>query len=1200
MNLDRWVEVANNAVINRFGRPLSDVETTVLKGACQGQTYEQIAAQSRYTASYIRQDAGAKLWKLLGQALGESVSKGNVQSVLKRRYQSRDRADAIPRAVSEDIPRPILIERKARAFSSTQCDWGEAIDVSTFCGRTSELQILRRWMVQERCHSILLLGMGGIGKTALSVKLAQETQSDFERTIWRSLRNAPSLDTLLKDLVLFLSDQQDAEPSLFRLLHWLRQSRCLVILDNVEAIMQSGEQAGCYRSGYENYAELFRGLAESFHQSCLILTSREKPAEIAELEGIERSARSLQLGGSLEAALGAIAAKGLVGTAAQKRELCDRYGCNPLALKIVTSSIQTLFDGEIDPFLQLESEAIIFNGIRQLLDLQFERLSPLEQSIMYWLAVNREWTTIAELAEDIVPPVSRSQLLEALESLQWRSLIESRASRYTQQPVVMEYVTERLIEQSVTELTNTELHLLTTHALIKTTVQEYTQESQIRTILQPIAEQFSSYYGAIASAEQRIQQLIAALRSQTFKSSRYAGGNLVNLLCQLDIDLSGYDLSYLHILHARLQGTTLHRVNFNYTEFTKSTFMQTFDSILSLAFSPDGTRLATGGVDSEICVWNVEDFQQLLTCQGHDNWILSLAFSPKGELLASGAEDRTIKIWDVQTGVCCKTLQGHTNYVHSVAFSPDGKLLASGSVDRTIKLWDVRTGNCLNTLSGHRSWVENVRFQPNGQLLASSSGDRTIKLWDVTTGQCLETLTGHSGQISSIAFANRKILASASSDLTIKLWDITKAECYKTLLGHSGQIWSITFREDGQILASCSHDSTIKLWDVQTGKCIDTLLGHQSQVRSIAFRKNSSVLASGGGDQTVRFWDVSTSQCLKVVQGYSSQIWSICIASASDSEVDSERTILASGCNDRAIRLWDLTTGRCLKTLKGHSSWVRSVDFSPDGKLLASGSGDRSIKLWDTLTGECIRTFEGHHSWIRAIAFSPDGTRVASSSHDRTVRLWNLANTRNERVLDLETVWTRGIAFKPDGMLVASCFRDTQLVLWDVETGEAIRTFKGHSAQIWSIAFSPCGQTLASSSRDCTVKLWQVDTGKCLRTLEGHNQDVFSVAFSPDGSTVASSGGDTEVKVWDPSTGQLLDVFQGHHKPVQSIAYTPDGQILISGSEDGGIKIWDMTTGQCQQTLQAARPYEGMRIRGVTGFTSTEMANLKVLGATEK
>ena len=386
--------------------------------------------------------------------------------------------------------------------------------------------------------------------------------------------------------------------------------------------------------------------------------------------------RSLYLSGAWEASLALIQASGLVGSEEQKRQLGDRYGYNPLALKIVATSIQELFNGEIGEFLA--QDATVFNGVQKLLDQQFNRLSPLEQTIMYWLAINREVTTISELAADIVPTVSQSKLLEALESLRWRSLIEKatpiliekQSGGYTQQPVVMEYVTNQLIERISEELSagsrgksphppipsSPHLSLFHSHALIKTTVKDYVRESQIRLILQPIANQLRTTFQTAKTLEGKIHEILDQLRNEAISLSGYGGGNLINLCRYLQLDLSGYDFSHLTIWQADLQQANLHGVNFAYANLAKSSFTQTFGGILSVAFSPDGERVAAGGTNGEIHLWRVVDGQTLLSYRGHTSWIWSVAWSPDGQTLASGSADHTVKLWDSSTGECLKTL----------------------------------------------------------------------------------------------------------------------------------------------------------------------------------------------------------------------------------------------------------------------------------------------------------------------------------------------------------------------------------------------------------------------------------------------------------------------------------------------------------------------------------------------------------------
>ncbi|HAG84374.1 MAG TPA: hypothetical protein DCL61_25270, partial [Cyanobacteria bacterium UBA12227] len=283
MNSEQALEVANAAFFTLLGKGLSEVETAILRGSLQDQTYEQIAESCGYTTSYLKRDVGPKLWKLLGKALGEPVSKTNFQTALER--QITNNSLTTPSPIPTSLP-----------STHTHTDWGEAIDVSQFYGRTDELTTLQKWLIQDRCRVVALLGMGGIGKTALAIKLAQQIQSEFEYVIWRSLRNAPPVESLLKELIQILSSQQETQGEIGRLMPYLRTSRCLLIIDNVETILQAG-QIGEYRPGYEGYGELFKVIGEVAHSSCLILTSRGKPAEIAALEGVQLAVRSYRLSG---------------------------------------------------------------------------------------------------------------------------------------------------------------------------------------------------------------------------------------------------------------------------------------------------------------------------------------------------------------------------------------------------------------------------------------------------------------------------------------------------------------------------------------------------------------------------------------------------------------------------------------------------------------------------------------------------------------------------------------------------------------------------------------------------------------------------------------------------------------------------------------------------------------------------------------
>lgn len=326
-----------------------------------------------------------------------------------------------------------------------QVDWGEAVDVSIFYGRIEELATLERWILEDRCRLVVLLGMGGIGKTSLTAKLGEKIQEEFDYVVWRSLREAPPLGAILTSVIQFLSNQQETAADLpesmsariTKLVEYLRNHRCLLILDNAESILQEGK-SGVYREGYEVYGDLLRRVGESSHQSCLVLTSREKPKEVLPMEGDALPVRCWQMRGVQKGdALSILQAKGLQLTdvETQAAELVLRCGGNQLALKLIATTVRDLFAGDLAEFLN--EGAIAFDGVRDLLDQHFDRLSELEQSILYWLAINREPVSVQELLDDIVPSVPKMRLLEALRGLVGRSLIETSSTDFMLQNVVM-------------------------------------------------------------------------------------------------------------------------------------------------------------------------------------------------------------------------------------------------------------------------------------------------------------------------------------------------------------------------------------------------------------------------------------------------------------------------------------------------------------------------------------------------------------------------------------------------------------------------------------------------------------------------------------------------------------------------------------------------------------------------------------------
>jgi WD40 repeat protein len=1195
---------------------LSDLQELVFRNVWEGKTYPQIAAEVGYDANYVK-DVGSKLWKLLSTTLGEPVSKSNVQAVC-RRYASQHPPIQIVNGIAttpkSGSPQRLECETSSLGTRSVTVDWGEAIDVPVFYGRTDELAKLNHWIGTEQCRLVALLGMGGMGKTSLSVKVAEQLQDQFEFVIWRSLRNGPALETLLADLLWVLSQQTTVElpetvdGRISLLLEYLRTSRCLLILDNAETVLQSHDrtaygQSELYRSACDSYSTFWQRMGETRHQSCLLVTSREKPKALIPLEGDHLPVRSLQLSGlSKTDGQALIQLKGCFSEAeADWNPLIDCYAGNPLALVIVATVIDDLFDGNISKFLT--QGVVIFADIRDLLDEQFNRLSELEQVVLYWLAINREDVSFTELSCDIFQPLLQSRLLEAMGSLGRRSLVEKvtpplddqqtrKSTGFTLQPVVMDYVVDRFIEQICEEITTLKPHLFKHHALIKAQAKDYIRDAQIQLILHPIAERLLSRLGSKTSVEAQLSLIRAGLQDEAEINQGYAAGNILNLLNDLQADLRGYDFSHLAVWQAYLPSAHLAHVNFAGADLSRSVFADQLSAVVSVAFSPNGQHLVTADAQGAIRLWRVEDGKPYITYNGHQSWVWSVVFHPGGQQLMSASEDQTLRIWDVETGQCLQTLQNQTGRIWAIACHPQQPLIASSGEDWAITLWDLNTGQCDRTLRGHDGEVCAIAFHPTQDILASAGEDQIIRLWNLSTGECWRTFQGHMGWIWTLAFSpDGTQLASAGDDGSVQIWTIETDACVHLALASKSRIWALAFHPNGQQVVTGGDDQRIRLWDIPTQTCLKVLAGHTGRIWTLALNADGQTLASGSEDQTVKIWNLQTGLCLKTLKGYTNWVCEVAFCP------DGQRVV--SGGEDGAVRVWDLKTGSLAQTLEGHLQQVWSVATSADGQTLASASEDQTIRIWDLASGQCLYRLQGHTSRIWAVAFAPDGQRLASGSGDRTIKLWDVKTGTCLQTLTghQSRVWT--VAFSPDGKWLASGSGDRTIKLWDVATGQCLRTLTGHKSWVLTVAFNPNGPTLLSGGGDGALHLWDVETGQCLKTLMSEAKLIWSVAWSLDGSRIASGGDDRIATIWDANTGECLYTCIGHTGWIWSLALSPDGQTVVTGSQDGTLKLWRVASGELLKTLQIEKLYEGMNIYGATGLTAAQSFTLKTLGAIE-
>ncbi|CAD5935577.1 putative WD repeat-containing protein alr2800 [Planktothrix rubescens] len=412
MDVQEVLRLADHLVFTKTGKRLDDLQEAILRGSLENEKYSKVADAFHCSEGHVK-DIASDLWKILSDALGEKVRKSNFFSTLKRQRYSNFlnfAKDSVqinhinichkPPLSSDDSATP----KNNKNEPLLRVNLEDAPDISEFFGRTEELETLRDWILKQRCRVVMLLGMSGIGKTALAVKLVQEIQENFDVVIWQSLEAQPALNELLINLLQFLLDESASQlpinlnEQLSELMKVLRSQRCLIILDDFQTLFNSGQLAGNYRPNFENYRLFIKKISQLNHQSCIILNSWELPKDLIELRGKNTAIHYLLLSGLGESAKDLLKAQGL-SDIENWNTLLDYYGGNPYFLNSISTVIKNLFGGKVSEFLDYET-LFLGEDLMESLTQQFNRLSELEQKIIIHLG-QRCWIERLQLESRI-------------------------------------------------------------------------------------------------------------------------------------------------------------------------------------------------------------------------------------------------------------------------------------------------------------------------------------------------------------------------------------------------------------------------------------------------------------------------------------------------------------------------------------------------------------------------------------------------------------------------------------------------------------------------------------------------------------------------------------------------------------------------------------------------------------------------------
>jgi WD40 repeat protein/serine/threonine protein kinase len=570
--------------------------------------------------------------------------------------------------------------------------------------------------------------------------------------------------------------------------------------------------------------------------------------------------------------------------------------------------------------------------------------------------------------------------------------------------------------------------------------------------------------------------------------------------------------------------------------------------VYGVAWSPDGSRIASASYDTTVRVWSAEGSGEPIVLRGHTDNVFGLAFSPDGRRIASASYDTTVRVWSADGRGQPKVLRGHTDKVYAVAWSPDGRRIASASADRTVRVWNADGSGEPIVFHGYADHVYAVAWSPDGRRVASASDDRTVRVRNADGSGEPALFSRHTEAVYAVAWSpDGRRIASASADRTVRVWNADGSGEPIVFHGYADHVRGVAWSPDGRRIASASYDRTARVWNADGRGDPIVLEGHSNGLFGVAWSPDGRRIATASDDRTVRVWTIDDPD-KPVVLGRHTHMWSVAFTP------DGRR--IASGSDDNIVRVWNADGSGEPIVLKGHAGAVYRVAFSPDGRRIASASGDRTLRVWNADgSGEPI-VLEGHSSDVNNVAFSPDGRRIASTSGDRTLRVWNADGSGEPIVLAGQIEREGGVAWSPDGRRIASGSDDKTVRVWNVDGSGKPIVLEGHSSAVNDVAFSPDGRRIASASGDRTVRVWNADgSGKPI-VLVGHIEIVNGVAFSPDGRRVASVSNDKTVRVWNADGSGEPIVFTGHTGTVDGVAFSPDGDRIASASNDKTVRIW--------------------------------------------
>lgn len=983
-------------------------------------------------------------------------------------------------------------------------DWGDAPPHMDIFGRKGELEWLKK-KLYSGVRIFCLVGVGGIGKSTLARNWADTFTGESDAVIWISFKNRPDPAGVFRKICQLLVPGRtipvkDVDGHIDDVIKLLGNKKAVIILDNMESVMQSGDQTGEFIDGFAPVERFLKRFADIKTQSTVMLTTRELPDCVEALSCSNPSVcQYVNLPGlDIEAVRQLVASHRLVWNKEENLiKFSEHHGGSPYAITLTASTVLSDFNGVIDDYI--ESRMKLPSKLMKLLDTQISRLSDLQRTILYLLAVERVPVPLQTIQEALQHSYFEDEIKDALTQLRHRSLLEpvNENGCYYIQNVLSDYATDQICKEmtgSIINILNAKQakkpdKLLRDLHIITATAPHEIREAQMRTLVKPVCKNVIARFGA------------ARIRSELYKTVRemgndpacvgFASGTLVTMMLQLSEELNGLDLSDRLLWSCDFECSDLIDANFSGSDLRLSRFREILAAVSSVTFGRSKNQIFFGTSDGKVHFQDVSE-KSLNAKKIHFGYVRGMAYDKKNGALLTVGEDKTLHVLDPENLFERENVVTEKHGLRFVSVSADGGRIWGGDNGITVQS-DGK--NVLREEDQASGIVRDGCFTGEDKVaFVTENGVVKCGRFMSPAGEMKSTIFDNEPLWCITAVGDGYLVAGKQGK--IRMLDGDLRQVGPDFENADSPIWHIVAGNNYYVAATSI--GALLFYDKVTGRIMYRVPAHENWIRALSADPSGNYILSGSADQSVKIYSENTRELQFELEGESLNFMAV---------TDTGKYLIAGG-TDGLLHCWEHGSQRARRIHRPYNSWIRALSYSAAEDAVVIGYSTGTIELWDLKTDKFrqIGIHPGGDVW--ALDFHPTLPMFLSAGEDGKVLQWSkdsLGNWNHREVYDFGR-WAIECRYSNDGKKIACGDAVGRIVIADGENYK-ILPLQEQADQAWGIVWSKDDKKITVAERSGKLRFWtRTEEGTPVCTSVSSASANWDIAISEDGKTIAVVG----------------------------------------------------------------------------------------------